>query len=158
MNEQIKKGLGFGIASGVITTLGLIIGFYFSTHSKMIVIGGILIIAISDAMSDSLGMHISEESEGGHSAKEIWEATFSTFFFKFVFAMTFLLWFFIFDLKMAVIVSVIWGALLISFFSYYLARAQEISTAKVVVEHLFIMAVVIIITYFVGEFVGRVFV
>jgi len=62
MKNSIKKGLGFGLTSGIITTLGLMIGLYFSTKSMLAVIGGIIIIAVADSLSDSLGMHISEET------------------------------------------------------------------------------------------------
>ena len=81
MKISIRKGVGFGLTSGIITTLGLIVGLNAGTHSKIVVIAGILTIAIADAFSDSMGIHISEES--GHknkSSKEIWESTISTFF------------------------------------------------------------------------------
>ena len=135
----------------------MIIGFYFSTYSKAVIIGGILIIAVSDSMSDALGMHISEEFNG-RSARDVWIATGSTFFFKFVFAIVFVVWFFLFDVRNAVIFSVIWGALLMILFSYYLAKSQKVSALRVVFEHIFIMALVMIITYFVGVFIGNVFV
>src|SRR3989339_547129 len=56
MKNSIKKGLGFGLTSGIITTLGMIVGLNSSTHSQAVVIGGVLIIAIADAMSDALGV------------------------------------------------------------------------------------------------------
>lgn len=37
------------------------IGLMAGTHSKLAVLGGILTIAIADAMSDALGIHISQE-------------------------------------------------------------------------------------------------
>ena len=69
MKISIRKGLGFGLTSGVITTLGLLVGLNAGTHSKKIVLGGILLIAIADALSDALGIHISEEA----GSKEITE-------------------------------------------------------------------------------------
>ena len=62
MKNSLKKGYSFGLTSGIITTLGLIVGLNSSTGSKLVVIGGIITIAIADAMSDALGMHISQES------------------------------------------------------------------------------------------------
>ncbi|MBH0196170.1 MAG: hypothetical protein HP494_11385, partial [Nitrospira sp.] len=62
MKASWKTGLSFGLTSGVITTLGLMVGLHSGTHSRAIVIGGILTIAIADAMSDALGIHVSEES------------------------------------------------------------------------------------------------
>ena len=75
MKHSIKKGFSFGLTSGVITTLGLIVGLHSGTHSKLVVIGGVLVIAVADALSDALGIHISEESENKHTQREIWEAT-----------------------------------------------------------------------------------
>jgi len=158
MNDQIKKGFGFGITSGIITTLGLIVGFYSGAYSRIVIIGGILIIAISDSMSDALGIHISEEFEGGSSEKEVWMATGFTFLFKFFFAMLFVLWFLFFSVKAAVFLSVAWGTLLIVVFSLYLAKKQKVSAFRVIFEHVFIMFLVICITYFVGSFVGKIFV
>ena len=83
MRLSIKKGMGFGITSGIITTLGLMVGLYSSTNSKFVVLGGILTIAIADAFSDALGIHISEESVYKGKYSKVWESTFATLFFKF---------------------------------------------------------------------------
>ncbi|MFH1188067.1 MAG: VIT1/CCC1 transporter family protein, partial [bacterium] len=109
MNHSLKTGFSFGSTSGIITTLGLIVGLNSSTSSKMIIVGGILTIAIADAFSDALGIHISEESENKHTTKEIWESTISTFLAKFFFAITFIVPILLFDLTTAIIVSIIWG-------------------------------------------------
>ena len=79
MKHSVKTGLCFGLTSGIITTLGLIVGLHSGTGSKLVIIGGILTIAVADAFSDALGIHISEESENKHTAREIWQSTTSTF-------------------------------------------------------------------------------
>ena len=120
MKIAIRKGFGFGLTSGIITTLGLIVGLNYGTHSKKIVLGGILLIAIADALSDALGIHISEEA-GSKSIteKQIWTSTISTIIFKFLFALTFAVPVLLFSLQKAIIISIIWGVLLLSIFSYY---------------------------------------
>jgi len=153
MNSAIKKGFSFGLTSGIITTLGMIVGLQSGTHSRTIVIGGIMIIAIADAMSDSLGMHISEEAEHYHAAKEIWQATFATFIFKFLTALTFVAPILAFDFSLAVVVCVVWGLALLALFSYVMAKKQEISPWKVVGEHLLIAAVVIVATHYLGDWI-----
>ncbi len=40
----------------------MIVGLNSGTNSKNIVLGGIITIAIADALSDALGIHISEEN------------------------------------------------------------------------------------------------
>ncbi len=44
----------FGATSGVITTVGLIACLYAGTESVVAVLGGILVIAVTDAMSHAL--------------------------------------------------------------------------------------------------------
>jgi VIT1/CCC1 family predicted Fe2+/Mn2+ transporter len=154
VKRSIKKGFGFGLTSGVITTLGMMVGLNASTHSKLAVIGGIIAIAIADAFSDAVGIHISEESENKHTPREIWEATFSTFLFKFLFAVSFVVPVLAFKLYVAIGVSVIWGLGLITIFSYHMAREQGVKPYKVVLEHVGIVVLVIIITHYVGKWVG----
>ena len=151
MKLSIRKGFGFGLTSGIITTLGLIIGLHSGTKSSMVIIGGILVIAIADAFSDALGIHVSEEYEDKHTEKEIWISTITTFLTKFVFAISFVVPILILPLSIAIIISVAWGLSLLALFSFYIARQQNANPYKVVTEHLIIAILVIIATHFVGE-------
>ena len=72
IEDSLRTGISFGLTSAVITTLGLMVGLHSGTHSKMVVLSGILTIAIADAFSDALGIHISEESQNTHTVKQIW--------------------------------------------------------------------------------------
>lgn len=63
MRHSLKVGFSFGITSGILTTLGLMVGLSSGTNLKLAVVGGILTIAIADSFSDTMGIHISEESE-----------------------------------------------------------------------------------------------
>ena len=133
------------------------IGLYSGTHSKLAVLGGILTIAIADAISDALGIHVSEESENKHTGKEIWESTISTFFSKFIFAATFIIPVLLFELSTAIVVSVIWGLSLLSILSFSIAKKQKGNPWKAVAEHLIIAVVVIVATYYVGDWIGATF-
>jgi len=157
MKHSIKTGISFGLTSGIITTLGLMVGLNSGTHSKLVVIGGILTIAIADAFSDALGIHVSEESEDRHTAKEIWQSTASTFLAKFIFALTFIIPVLIFSLSLAVIISVIWGLAVLSLMSYALAKEQNKSAGKIIFEHLIIAVIVIIATHYVGKLISLTF-
>jgi len=157
MKHSLKTGFSFGITSGIITTLGLIVGLHSGTHSKLVIIGGILTIAIADAFSDALGIHISEESENRHTTKEIWQSTFSTLFSKFIFAMTFVIPIFLFRLPIAIIISMVWGLSLLGLFSFYIAKEQRAKAWKVILEHEFIAIIVIVLTHFVGKWVASIF-
>lgn len=158
MKSAIRKGFSFGLTSGVITTLGIMVGLNASTHSELVVIGGIISIAIADAFSDALGIHVSVESEARHSREQIWAATFSTFLAKFFFALTFIIPILIFNNSTAIIIGSIWGIFLLSIYSFYLARRQKIPAYKVIAEHLLIAIAVIIITQVVGQWIGKTFI
>lgn len=151
MKSSIKIGFGFGITSGIITTLGLIVGLDAGTKSKLAIMAGILVIAIADALSDALGIHIAKEYGEKSSERNVWVATISTFLSKFIFALTFILPFLFLEINHAVIVSIMWGFGLLSVFNIVLAKQRKINPFKVVGEHLLIATLVIILTYFVGS-------
>jgi len=158
LNHSIKIGFSFGLTSGIITTLGLMVGLHSVINTKLAVIGGILTIAIADSLSDAMGIHVSEESEKKHTSKEIWQSTFATFGSKFIFALTFIVPVLVFtDLSIAIIVSIIWGLSLLSILSYAICDRDRCSPWKAVVEHLIIAVVVIVLTHYVGIWISNTF-
>ena len=50
---------GFGISSGISTMMGLLVGFYATNASKMVILSALLSLIISDPISDSYGIYIS---------------------------------------------------------------------------------------------------
>lgn len=157
LNHSLKIGLSFGLTSGVITTLGLMVGLHSGTHSKLVVIGGILTIAIADAFSDALGIHISEESELKHTVREIWESTIFTFLFKLIFASSFIIPLLLCPLSKAVIVSVVYGLSLLGIFSLFIAKKQKTRSYKIVAEHVITALVVIIAAHYLGDWINNTF-
>ncbi len=155
--HSLKVGFSFGLTSGVITTLGLIVGLHAGTNSQLVIIGGILVIAIADSFSDALGIHIAEESENKHTPREVWEATICTFLFKLVFALTFVVPILLFELITAIIISIFWGAFLLTILSFKLAKEQGIKPAKIIAEHLILLLIIISITHYVGDWVAMTF-
>jgi VIT1/CCC1 family predicted Fe2+/Mn2+ transporter len=154
MNHSFKIGLSFGMMSGIITTLGLMVGVHAGTQSKSAVLGSIIIIAVADAFSDALGIHVSEESENIHTSSEIWVATISAFLSKFLFSAVFIIPVLLFNLKTAIISSIIIGLILIVIISSLLAKRQNISPWKVIAEHAGVACLVIFLTHSIGDWVA----
>jgi len=159
MKKAWMKGLGFGLTSGIITTLGMMVGLNASTHSRVAVLGGILLIAIGDSLSDAMAVHVSEEAvrEKGEGLRGVWISTLSTLIFKVLFASIFVIPVLLLPLEMAIFVSIVIGILLISLFSYIFAIKQNVRPIHVVFEHLVITCLVILLTYLVGTFVNNYF-
>jgi VIT1/CCC1 family predicted Fe2+/Mn2+ transporter len=156
MNISVRKGFSFGLTTAIITTLALIVGLNASTASVAVMISGILIIAIADALSDSLGMHISEEASE-KSEKEVRESTLSTFFAKFLVGATFVVPIVLLPLQTAVVVSIAWGLLLITVLSFFIARRDRKNPAWTIGEHVGLTLFIIFLTHNIGAWISSVF-
>ena len=130
------------------------VGLNSGTHSQLVVLGGIFTIAIADAFSDALGIHMSEESENKHTTKEIWMSTIATFSTKFLTALTFAIPILLFKLNTAIIISIIWGFLLMILLSYRMAKKQNEKPFNIISEHVLIGTIVIIATHYVGKLIS----
>ncbi|MCX6801104.1 MAG: hypothetical protein NTZ73_02855 [Candidatus Diapherotrites archaeon] len=155
--HSLKVGISFGVTSGIITTLGLISGLSAETHSKLIVLGGIMTIAIADSLSDALGVHVSEESEGVHGNKEVWIATAATFFSKLIFTLSFFFIVLFSELSTAVPVSIAWGLIVISIVSFLIARQEKKKPFGVIAEHILIAIAVVVATNYAGGWIAAAF-
>lgn len=157
LKNSYLKGLTFGIASGIVTTLGLMVGLYSGTHSKLAVLGGILTIAIADAMSDAFGMHLSEESSEHNEHSDIWDSMLATFVAKLVIALTFALPVIFLELRLAMYISFVWALLLLALISMVIAGWRKESKIHAILEHWGIATAVVIIAYYVGVLIDRFF-
>jgi VIT1/CCC1 family predicted Fe2+/Mn2+ transporter len=139
----------------VITTLGLIVGLFAGTESLAAVMGGILVIAVSDSMSDAFGIHLSEEARPDSTSRSVWMATIATFLTKFLMASTFAMPLLLMPLQQAVIACLIWGAVVLTVLSVFIARQQGQKALPVVAEHLGIASLVMVLSWLVGMGVNR---
>ena len=156
-NKGARTGVFFGATSGVITTIGLIAGLNAGTKSLVAVLGGILVVAVADAMSDAMGIHLAQEADPDSTDEHIWAATIWTFVTKLVVALTFALPLIWFPLQLAVAIAVGWGLIIITLLSAYLARVQKVRALPVVTEHLAIAIVVVAVSHFIGVWVSSTF-
>lgn len=157
VRESLRSGVSFGLTSGAITTLGLIVGLASGTRSRTVVIGGIITIAVADAFSDALGIHIHEEAEAEHTRREIWAATLAAFGAKFLLPLTFLPAVMLLPLTPAIGISIVWSLVVVTALSHQIARMQGTSARRAIAEHVMIAVLVVAVTYGVGEWVAVVF-
>ena len=156
-SDGARTGIFFGATSGVITTVGLLTGLNAGTNSLAAVLGGILVIAVADAMSDALGIHLSEEADPDKPHSQVWAATIFTFLTKFIFASSFARPLLLLPLQQAVVVSIAWGMTVISVLSYVLAKAQHERPLPIILEHLGIALAVVVLSHLIGAWVGATF-
>ena len=156
-SDGARTGLFFGATSGVITTIGLIVGLNSGTQSITAVLGGIMVIAVADAMSDALGIHLAEEANPDTDHMHVWAATIVTFLTKFIFSISFAIPLLLLPLVTAVIASVVWGLLVIVVLSFFLARSQGESPVSIIAEHVGIAVLVLVLSHYIGVWVAATF-
>lgn len=155
--HPFRVGFSFGLTSGVITTLGLMVGLNSGTHSRVAVIGGVLTMAIADSFSDALGILFSEESENKHPGREIWLATVSTYLSKLFFIAIFAIPLFLFELQKAIWFNLIMGFLILSLLCLKIAKQEKKPVWKVISGHLLVTLLVILIINYLGHWVNLFF-
>lgn len=158
-SHQLITGISFGLTSAVITSLGMIVGLYSATSSKLAVVAGIIIMAVADGLSDAVGLHMAEEAEvekgkAKHTPKEIWLTTLFTFLSVCGFSLTFAVPILIFPLKIAVFLAIGWGILLLILLNFYTAKIKKESPIKIISEHILLTLFVIIISYLIGNLIA----
>jgi len=157
MIDQLKNGcrlyetrFSFGATAAIITNLGLIAGLRTGEYAKLSIIGGMLVIALADNISDSVGIHIYQESEC-IDTRETWISTFSNFITRLLVSLTFIFLVLILPLNTAVVCSIAWGLLLLAVMSYIIAKDRGIKPFSAMFEHISIAVIVIMASNFVGK-------
>ena len=148
------SGLGFGLTSGVLTTLGLMVGLNAGTSSRAAVAAGIATIAIADALSDALGVRVSQEAGGADRASALLAAA-STLLAKMVFGLTFLVPVLVLPLNVAVGVSVAWGLSVIFIFAWAVAHWRGRRSWLTAFEHVGAAVVVLAASQAAGSLVSN---
>ena len=144
----------FGIASGVLTTLGIIIVLDASTVSRVAVIAGIVAVGVADSMSDAFGVYSLKKSERGTSQKNAITASVSTFLGKLICAATFIIPFMVVPTDAAVRISIMWGVLLLILVNFEIAIIQRESIWKTIVLNVFLAMLVMVISYYAGTYLS----
>lgn len=158
-SHQLTIGISFGLTTAVITSLGMIVGLYSATSSKLVVVAGIVIMAIADGLSDAIGLHCVEEAEiekgkAKHTPKEVWLTTIFTFLSISGFTLTFVIPILLFPLETAVPLAIAWGILLLIILNFHIAKIRKERPMKIISEHVLLALFVIIISYWIGGLIA----
>jgi hypothetical protein len=117
---QISKGQLFGLISGSVTTMGVIIGLWQSHNNIPILLSAILSISLSDSFSDGFGMYFSQRTHLGQT--ESANIGIRTTFYKIIVTLSYAIPFLIFDINTAIRLNITWGCILISYASYQIGE------------------------------------
>ena len=149
------RNVSYGSTAAIITSMGLIVGLDATTASIGALLSSILIAGIADNLTDSLSVHIYQESEK-LPQRAAFRTTAMNFIARFSVSLTFVLILVAFPRLAALRLSVIWGFFLLSALSYLLARARAVSAWSEIWKHGVVAVVVILISRAIGTWILRV--
>jgi len=155
--KQDLSKFSFGITSAIVTSLALMLGLDTLNNARSSIIGALLIIAVADNISDSLGIHVYKESLTQGSTSDLWVFTITNFVTRLGVMVLFIILVVTLPLNIAAGISVMFGLTLLSVMSYYIGIQQKINPAKSVAEHLAIAILVIIASHFLGQLISNSF-
>jgi len=140
----------FGLVSGAVTVMGMIIGTATATASTSMVILSIFLVALGEALGDSLGGFMEKKVERMSSFKKALYRAKNLGFGIFFTEASFAIWFLFLPVKLGVILSLLYGILLISFVSVEESFIKDQRLSKTLFINLTLFFITVAASYFVG--------
>jgi len=147
------KNFSFGATAAILTSIGLIIGLDAATATKATILSGLLIVAIADNLTDSLSVHIYQESER-LEPRAAFHATLTNFAARLGLSLSFVFLVVILPLRVAVVASILWGLLLLTGLSYVVARTRKLPVLREIAKHVAVAAVVMLSSKMIGHVIS----
>jgi VIT1/CCC1 family predicted Fe2+/Mn2+ transporter len=143
------RWISFGSPAAIATSMALVVGIDSATASKATVLASLLIIGIADNLSDSLSVHIYQESER-LAQRHAFRTTIANYLARFTVAASFFFLFLALPTAAAVYVCMVWGFLLLAVLSYLLAKARGVNAWSEILKHTSVAAVVVVVSKVLG--------
>jgi predicted adenylyl cyclase CyaB len=147
--------LTFGITSGILTTVGVLVGVIMATSSQLSVIAAIVSIAIADSCSDAFGMYMAKLSERGASPRQALRYALATLAGKACLPLTFLVPLLTLPLGLAAWLDLAWGALALALLSAEQAVVDQQPIGRRVARNLGLALLIIVNSLLAGALVAR---
>jgi VIT1/CCC1 family predicted Fe2+/Mn2+ transporter len=135
--------ISFGVTSAIVTSLAFIVSLSGNTEPRMPIIGSLLVFAIADNISDSLGIHIFQESDLKKTGT-VNTSTISNFVTRFLVILSFVMVVYLFPIQPAVIISVVLGISMLMALTYLIAVERETKPLPAMIQHFAIAALVVV--------------
>jgi hypothetical protein len=145
--------VSFGAVSAIVTSVGLIVGFGAAGISKATVVAGLLIVGIADNLTDSLSIHVYQESERleEHAA---FRATLGNFMTRLVISLSFVALVLQSSNDNTVWLALLWGGSLLIGLTWIVAKRRGTNVTVEVLKHLAVATVVIVVSRVIGTFIS----
>jgi len=149
------RPVSYGATSAVVTGMAILIGLDAASSSRATIMATLLIIATADNLTDSLSLHLYQESEQlkDHTA---FRATLTNFATRLGLTLSFVLIVKLLPAPTAAIAALVWGGTVLTVLTAILARNRGVSIMAEVSKHLMLAAGVIAASRGIGTWLHRV--
>ena len=144
--------ISFGGTAAIVTSMALITGLDAVGTAKSTLISALLIAALADNLTDSLSIHIYQESVR-LDEREAFIGTLTNFITRLLGSLSFVFIVAVFRPDVVVLVAVVWGMLLLGVLTYLLARERNVGILSEVIKHLVVAAAAIITSKVIAYFI-----
>ena len=141
--------VSFGAVSAIVTSIGVIAGFGAAGIPKSTIVGSLLIVGLADNLTDSLSIHIYQESEDLEK-RAAFRATVGNFVTRLIISMSFVTPVVALSEMTSVLVSLGWGIVLLTGLTWLVAKRRGVAVSSEVAKHLVVAAVVIAVSRGIG--------
>ncbi len=145
------EGLAFGTMDGIVGILAILTGLG-TVGSKIATIVGVLAAGLANSFGNAAGVHVSQESEGIHTPKEIRRLTLASFFATLFVTVILICPLLLFQFNIALVFSWILGLLILALLGYSVSVKNGKFDGKIVLEYVLIGIFVSVVAFFLGEF------
>jgi VIT1/CCC1 family predicted Fe2+/Mn2+ transporter len=132
--------------------MALITGLDAVGTAKATLISALLIAALADNLTDSLSIHIYQESVR-LDEREAFIGTLSNFITRLLGSLSFVLIVAVFPPNVVVLAAIVWGMLLLGVLTYLLARERNVGILSEVIKHFVVAAIAIITSKIIAYFI-----
>ena len=144
----------FGGTAAIVTNMALVIGLNAASATRPTIISSLLIVALADNLTDSLSIHIYQESER-LEPKAAFRVTVANFLARLAVSLIFVLFVLLLPMPVATVVSLLWGTLLLLSISMVIAHDRGVSMVRECAKHVVAALLVIVVSQAVGAWIPR---
>ena len=144
--------ISFGGTAAIVTSMALIVGLDAANAGRAAMLSALLIAAVADNLTDSLSVHMYQESERLEE-KEAYIGTLSNFATRFIVCLSFVLIVALFRAHAAAVGGIVWGMLLLTVLNYILARHRNVGAISELWKHLAVALVIIFVSKGIGYWI-----
>ncbi|MBL0311584.1 MAG: hypothetical protein IPP78_02485 [Holophagaceae bacterium] len=145
--------ISYGGTAAIATSMALVSGLGAAGATKPVVASALLIAALADNLTDSLSIHIFQESE--HlDQKEAFASTVTNFATRLLVCLSFILLVGLLPVSVAVGGIIAWGMLLLAALTFLVARERKVGALLEVVKHLLVATSVVLVSSAIGHWIS----